>query len=119
MRLAGTMIRYSKSAMPQLAAAATYQGLAWKFFRCPYQAKVMKRFEAASMPAVTARVCQAGMESGGARGKSSPEFYQQAGVTPRRNPAKWTCKLSLPATGQQSRAVSPRDWLDQDMVPHL
>jgi len=61
MRLAGTMIRYSNSAMPQLAIAATYQGLPWKFFRWPYQANVMKRFDAASMPAVTARVCQGGM----------------------------------------------------------
>jgi len=29
------------------------------------------------------------------------------------------CKLTLPETGPQSRAVLPHDWLDYDMVPHL
>ena len=48
MRLAGTCSRYSNSAMPQLTSAAMYQGLSARFFRWPYQAKVMKTFEATS-----------------------------------------------------------------------
>lgn len=46
MRLAGTCKRYSNKAIPQLAKAAIYQGEVDRFFRCPYQAKVMKTFEA-------------------------------------------------------------------------
>src|SRR3569623_807287 len=46
MRFAGTWSRYSKNAMPELAIAATYQGDAAKFFRWPYHAKVMKKFDA-------------------------------------------------------------------------
>src|SRR5512147_332709 len=53
MRLAGTWIRYSNSAMPQLASAATYHGDEAKFFRCPYHAKVMNRLDTASISAVT------------------------------------------------------------------
>src|SRR5580698_10248137 len=45
MRLPGTCSRYSKSAMPQLMSAATYQGRSARFFRCAYQANVMNTFE--------------------------------------------------------------------------
>ena len=34
--------------MPQLTIAARYQGRAARFFRCAYQANVMKTFEAMS-----------------------------------------------------------------------
>src|SRR5215467_5067991 len=48
MRLPGTCSRYSKNAIPQLTSAATYQGRSARFFRCAYQANVMKTFEAVS-----------------------------------------------------------------------
>src|SRR6185369_11883634 len=47
-RFAGTWNRYSASAMPQLTSAATYHGAVARFFRWPYQASVMKTFEAIS-----------------------------------------------------------------------
>src|SRR3954464_9980535 len=50
MRLAGTCSRYSNSAMPQLASAATYQARPERFFRWAYQAKVMNTFESTSRP---------------------------------------------------------------------
>src|SRR6185312_5821995 len=43
---------YSKSAMPQLASAATYHARVLRFRRCAYHANVMKRFERISSPAV-------------------------------------------------------------------
>src|SRR6266576_1929632 len=46
MRLAGTCSRYSKSAIPQLANAATYHGRDDKLRRWAYHANVMKTFEA-------------------------------------------------------------------------
>ncbi len=52
MRLAGTCSRYSKSAIPQLTSAATYQALVCMFFRWPYHAKVMNTLEAVSSSAV-------------------------------------------------------------------
>src|SRR5262252_7103022 len=48
MRLPGTCSRYSKKAIPQLTRAARYQGRSARFFRCAYQANVMKTFEAMS-----------------------------------------------------------------------
>ncbi|MCY1383344.1 hypothetical protein D9M69_714640 [compost metagenome] len=45
--MAGTISVYSKNAMPQLARIATNSGDD-VYFRCPYQAKVMKTFEASS-----------------------------------------------------------------------
>src|SRR4051812_8600895 len=53
MRLAGTCSRYSKSAIPQLANAATYQGRDDKLRRWAYQANVMKTFEAMRRQTVT------------------------------------------------------------------
>src|SRR5690554_6648313 len=47
MRLAGTASQYSKNAMPQLISTTT-QSVAPGNLRCPYQAKVMKTFEATS-----------------------------------------------------------------------
>lgn len=52
MRLAGTISMYSKKAMPQLVSAAISQGLPFRLFRWPYQAKVMKRLEQQSRAAV-------------------------------------------------------------------
>ena len=52
MRLAGTCSRYSNNAMPQLTSAATYQGDVARFFRWPYQAKVMKTLLATSSKTV-------------------------------------------------------------------
>src|SRR5678815_3726245 len=52
MRLAGTWSRYSKSAMPQLASAASHHARCERFRRCAYQANVMKMFESTSRPAV-------------------------------------------------------------------
>src|SRR5690606_20729172 len=46
-RLAGTCRQYSKKAIPQLARITTTSGVVLNF-RCPYQAKVMNRFEAVS-----------------------------------------------------------------------
>src|SRR4051812_27770822 len=56
MRLAGTCSRYSARAMPQLTSAAMYQGEVARFFRCPYQAKVMKMLE----PISSSTVCSEG-----------------------------------------------------------
>src|SRR5690349_7175636 len=52
-RLAGTMKMYSKKAMPQLRRTTFHKGitpppLSWLYFKCPYQAKVMKMFEMTS-----------------------------------------------------------------------
>ncbi len=51
MRFAGTCSRYSNSAMPHDTSAATHHGLPARFFKCPYHAKVMKRFESVSSTA--------------------------------------------------------------------
>jgi len=62
MRLAGTCSRYSNSATPQLTRAAVYQGVLARFFRWPYQAKVMKTLLAISSRTVcagTGRDCRA------------------------------------------------------------
>src|SRR5258705_9520564 len=47
-RLAGTCSRYSKNAIPQLASTATISGFEPRFFKWPYQANVMKTFDATS-----------------------------------------------------------------------
>ena len=52
-RFAGTMSRYSARAMPQLSKAAVHHGLSFIVRRWPYQAKVMKRFDAQSRPTVS------------------------------------------------------------------
>ena len=46
MRLAGTCRRYSNRAIPQLTIAARYHGAVFMLRRWPYQANVMKTFEA-------------------------------------------------------------------------
>src|SRR6187397_1902227 len=63
MRLAGTCSTYSKSAMPQLTTAARYQGVVSRCFRCPYQATVMKRFDATSNVMVSATVWAGNMRN--------------------------------------------------------
>src|SRR5947208_3870 len=55
MRLAGTWSRYSNSAMPQLTRAAMYQTWWLRLLRCPYQANVMKTFEAIRSKVVFAK----------------------------------------------------------------
>src|SRR5512136_155841 len=42
---AGTWSRYSARAMPQLTRAAMYHALLFRFFRWPYQAKVMNMLD--------------------------------------------------------------------------
>src|SRR5271170_4788671 len=44
MRLAGTCKQYSPKAISQLMTMTLNRG-AWRYFRCPYQAKVMKMLE--------------------------------------------------------------------------
>src|SRR6185436_18580410 len=51
MRFTGTWNRYSTSAMPQEASAATSHGLPPSVLRCAYQANVMKTLERTSKPA--------------------------------------------------------------------
>src|SRR5690349_3526671 len=48
MRFAGTASQYSKNAMPQLTITAIQSAVVLNF-RCPYQAKVMKTFDATSI----------------------------------------------------------------------
>jgi len=50
--VAGTCNRYSNSAIPQLANAATYHGRDDRFLRWAYHAKVMKTFDATSRDTV-------------------------------------------------------------------
>ncbi len=45
-------MRYSNNAMLQLTSAAIHHGLLLRFFRWPYQAKVMNTLDAASSNAV-------------------------------------------------------------------
>src|SRR5688500_8839950 len=59
MRFAGTWSRYSKNAMPQLATAAQYHGFEFQFFKCAYQAKVMKALEQISNTTVLTITCMA------------------------------------------------------------
>src|SRR5512132_895267 len=51
MRFAGTWRRYSKSAMPQLASAASHHGFDERLRKWAYQANVMKTFEAVNSSA--------------------------------------------------------------------
>src|SRR3569832_373416 len=51
-RFAGTCSKYSNRAIPQLTRAAIYQARWLRLFRCPYQANVMKTFEAKSSKTV-------------------------------------------------------------------
>ena len=44
-RLAGTWRRYSKKAIPQLRRMIRNRGFPFMFFRWPYQAKVMNKFD--------------------------------------------------------------------------
>src|SRR5450759_729253 len=55
-RFVGTMNMYSKNAIPQLRMAAMYHFLSLRFFRCAYQANVMKVFEMIRSPAVRRNV---------------------------------------------------------------
>src|SRR5690242_2039885 len=125
MRFAGTWIMYSKKAIPQLTIAATYHGLAWKLRRCPYHAKVMKRFEAARRTAVAARACSGVigppestrekpciLASGSGRSSSAGASRKGEGAAGAFGRA---CKLILPRQRRRPRAARPV----QTMVPHL
>src|SRR5690606_21645557 len=72
-RLAGTIRQYSKNAIPQLTRITANSGEDL-YFRCPYQAKVMKILEASSSRIGTRR-SNGGMEAirggGGTRRRSS------------------------------------------------
>ena len=46
-RLAGTISRYSKNAIPQLARMTLGRAVS-RYFRCPYQAKVMNTLDSTS-----------------------------------------------------------------------
>src|SRR6476661_1500273 len=71
MRLAGTCSRYSKSAIPQLANAATYHGRDDRLCRWAYQANVMKTFEATRRQTVTTIVRIDADGNAGARTQSN------------------------------------------------
>src|SRR5271168_4886616 len=59
MRLAGTWKQYSKNAMPQLARI-TFHNASLRYFKWPYQAKVMKILEIVSsrMVRISALACE-------------------------------------------------------------
>src|SRR3954464_11385250 len=90
MRLAGTCSRYSKSAIPQLANAATYHGRDDKLRRWAYQANVMKTFEAMRRQTVTTIVRidadgNAGVWGNGTRSFATPTGIGRFGEAPGNN----------------------------------
>src|SRR5687767_15282555 len=82
MRLAGTWMRYSNSAMPHDASAAIHHGLSLRCFKWAYHAKVMKTLAIASMTTVTATGCER-MDTSGPRGKKRA-LYTSEGPERRR-----------------------------------
>src|SRR5262245_56010782 len=87
MRLAGTWIRYSKSAMPHETSAATIHGFAERCFRCPYQAKVMKTLESTSRKAVSPIFIPDAVPTGArtGKGRDAPALATGASsASPRR-----------------------------------
>src|SRR6266853_4589953 len=56
MRFAGTWKQYSAKAMSQLMRMTLNSG-AWRYFRCPYHAKVMKMLERVRSRIVVMRIC--------------------------------------------------------------
>src|SRR5712671_6599679 len=56
MRFAGTWKQYSAKAMSQLITMTLNNG-AWRYFRWPYQAKVMKMLERVRSRIVVMRIC--------------------------------------------------------------
>src|ERR1700719_3108715 len=56
MRLAGTWKQYSANAVSQLITMTLNSG-AWRYFRCPYQAKVMKMLDSVRSRIVVMQVC--------------------------------------------------------------
>jgi hypothetical protein len=63
-RFAGTIRQYSKKAIPQLTRITVISAVSLNF-RCPYQAKVMKMFEARRRPMVTSGVDRFGIGPSG------------------------------------------------------
>src|ERR1700693_5324262 len=101
MRLAGTWKQYSAKAMSQLMTMTLNSG-AWRYFRWPYQAKVMKMLERVRSRIVVMRICclivgvDCTLRVGGATGASPVQSYGgRAGA--RRSPpprAPWlACRL--------------------------
>src|SRR3954451_2858678 len=84
MRLAGTCSRYSKSAIPQLANAATYHGRDDKLRRWAYQANVMKTFEAMRRQTVTTIVRIDADGNAGTRGDAVRGWYHRRGDFQRK-----------------------------------
>src|SRR5690242_13367598 len=56
MRLAGTWKQYSAKAISQLTRITLKRG-AWRYFKCPYQAKVMKILEMVRSNIVVMLLC--------------------------------------------------------------
>src|SRR5690348_17980698 len=91
MRFPGTWNRYSKKAIPQLASAATIQGLSCRFLRCAYHAKVMKVLEQIKRRMVFTTGDIGASEGSGVRGQGVvPQWYckpcQLAAPTPHPPP---------------------------------
>jgi hypothetical protein len=55
---------YSKNAIPQLTSVTFHSGTFW-YFRCPYQAKVMKTLEISSRKIVSMRILLSHSQVGG------------------------------------------------------
>src|SRR3978361_1091299 len=98
MRLAGTCSRYSKSAIPQLANAATYHGRDDKLRRWAYQANVMKTFEAMRRQTVTTIVRIDEDGNAGVGGKANPN----AAGNPPRQRTSTACEHVSPAEARSS-----------------
>src|SRR3954464_3244504 len=80
MRLAGTCNKYSNSAMPQLAIAATYHLRSPRFRRCAYQANVMNTFEAMSRRVVLRNTGMSGECKRGECGRARVEIDEPTGT---------------------------------------
>src|SRR5258708_30589513 len=78
MRFAGTWKQYSAKAMSQLITMTLNSG-AWRYFRWPYQAKVMKMLERVRSRIVVMRICclipafDCTLRFGGATGASAAD----------------------------------------------
>src|ERR1700675_2794009 len=87
MRFAGTWKQYSAKAMSQLMTMTLNSG-AWRYFRWPYQAKVMKMLERVRSRIVVMRICclivgvDCTLRVGGATGATPVQSYGGRGGAP-------------------------------------
>src|ERR1700675_1230547 len=87
MRFAGTWKQYSAKAMSQLMTMTLNSG-AWRYFRWPYQAKVMKMLERVRSRIVVMRICclirgfDCTLRGGGATGASPVHIVWRPGGAP-------------------------------------